>query len=273
MNKLKINLHITQKCNYSCRYCFAHFFNTNDLSVEQWKIIIDNLENSNLINYINFAGGEPCLYKGLLELIDYAKNKGFKTSIITNGSLLLHENIPTKDLFSKIDMLGISVDSFDKNDLIKLGCCTKQKNILEKSQLKEIIYLAKTINPNVKIKLNTVVSYINKNTQLTYIENEIIIDRWKFLKMKLFSNKEFSNKDLLIFDEEFEKFLKLNQRTNGEVIAENSLERSYLIIDNQGNFIDNKNDNYKIIGNLLKENFSNLFSKYQFDRELYKKRY
>ena len=91
--------------------------------------------------------------------------------------------------------------------------------------------------------------------------------------MKLFSNKEFSNKDLLIFDEEFEKFLKLNQRTNGEVIAENSLERSYLIIDNQGNFIDNKNDNYKIIGNLLKENFSNLFSKYQFDRELYKKRY
>lgn len=133
--------------------------------------------------------------------------------------------------------------------------------------------MAKTINPNVKIKLNTVVSYINKNTQLTYIENEIIIDRWKFLKMKLFSNKEFSNKDLLIFDEEFEKFLKLNQRTNGEVIAENSLERSYLIIDNQGNFIDNKNDNYKIIGNLLKENFSNLFSKYQFDRELYKKRY
>ena len=91
--------------------------------------------------------------------------------------------------------------------------------------------------------------------------------------MKLFSNKEFSNKDLLISDEEFEKFLKLNRRTNGEVIAENSLERSYLIIDNQGNFIDNKNDNYKIIGNLLKENFSNIFSKYQFDRELYKQRY
>ena len=91
--------------------------------------------------------------------------------------------------------------------------------------------------------------------------------------MKLFSNKEFSNKDLLISDEEFEKFLKLNRRTNGEVIAENSLKRSYLIIDNQGNFIDNKNDNYKIIGNLLKENFSNLFSKYQFDMELYKQRY
>ena len=170
-------------------------------------------------------------------------------------------------------MIGIKIDKFNKNNLIKLGCYTKQENILEKSQLKEIIYLAKTINPNIKIKLNTVVSSINKNTQLTQLENEIIIDRWKLLKMKLFSNKEFSNKDLLISDEEFEKFLKLNRRTNGEVIAENSLERSYLIIDNQGNFIDNKNDNYKIIGNLLKENFSNLFSKYQFDRELYKQRY
>ena len=29
----------------------------------------------------------------------------------------------------------------------------------------------------------------------------------------------------------------------------------------------------KTIGNLLKENFSNIFSKYQFDRELYKQRY
>ena len=45
-----------------------------------------NQQNSNLINYINFAGGEPCLYKGLLELTDYAKKKinGFPVMIFDN---------------------------------------------------------------------------------------------------------------------------------------------------------------------------------------------
>ena len=73
----KVNLHITQKCNYSCKYCFAHFENSNDLEIDDWKEIIDNLKSSNLINEINFAGGEPVLYKDFSKLVEYAYFKGF----------------------------------------------------------------------------------------------------------------------------------------------------------------------------------------------------
>ena len=42
-NHLKANLHLTETCNYRCRYCFAHFENGSDLPLEGWKQIVDNL--------------------------------------------------------------------------------------------------------------------------------------------------------------------------------------------------------------------------------------
>ena len=57
---LKINLHITQKCNYHCRYCFAHFENEKDLAVGDWKRIIDNIYASSDVDSFNFAGANPC---------------------------------------------------------------------------------------------------------------------------------------------------------------------------------------------------------------------
>ena len=111
MKKLKINLHITQKCNYHCRYCFAQFREKQDLPVEAWKRVIDNLEASGLVDRINFAGGEPVLYRGFPELVDYAYQKGFRLSVISNGSLMMDPKMVPEGFFRKIEMLGISVDS------------------------------------------------------------------------------------------------------------------------------------------------------------------
>ena len=82
MNGLKINLHITERCNFKCKYCFAIFNRKKDLPLESWKKIIDDLKADGRISAINFAGGEPVLYKNFPELIDYAKNLDFKLSII-----------------------------------------------------------------------------------------------------------------------------------------------------------------------------------------------
>ena len=54
---------------------------------------------------------------------------------------------------------------------------------------------------------------------------------------------------------------------------EPEIARSYIIIDNTGNLLDNFGDDYEIVGNILKENFSEVFSRYNFDRELYQSRY
>ena len=273
MKGFKINLHITEKCNYHCEYCFAHFRRNNDLPLEKWFKIIDDLKAAGNISAINFAGGEPVLYKNFPALVEYTKSLGFPVSIISNGSLLLNEKLMPLEIFKHFETLGISVDSFDETILKSLGCCDKKSKVLSKENLKRIIARAKSVNPSIKIKLNTVVSKLNLNERLTSLADEIEISRWKFLKMKVFTNKNFSNKYLTISDEEFQDFVRRNPLKDGVGVAEFTLTRSYIMIDNEGNLLDDFGDSYEIVGNVLEENFSDVFSRYKFDTELYQSRY
>ena len=273
MDGLKINLHITERCNYSCKYCFAHFDGKRDLPIKTWQKIIDDIKSASNVSAINFAGGEPVLYNNFPALVDYAKKCGFTVSLISNGSLLLNEKLAPLDMLKKLDIIGISADSFDEKILINLGCCDSAFKVLSKEKLLDVIDRVKSVNPTIKIKLNTVVSELNKNEQLTEIENKIKIDRWKFLKAKPFENKNFSNKNLIISDAEFENFVARNQRRKGKVVFESTTQRSYIIIDNVGNLLDNFGDDYEIVGNILEENFSEVFSRYKFNRQLYQERY
>ena len=273
LKNLKVNLHITERCNYRCRYCFAHFGSNRDLPLEDWRRIIDNLSASEMVSGINFAGGEPMLYPKFPALIDYAKRSGAAVSLISNGFYLLDERITPPDIFSKLDTLGISVDSVNEKILVELGCCNQKSKVLSQENLIAIVKRARALNPRIRIKLNTVVSKLNVNERLINIEKFIDVDRWKFLKMKPFRNKNFSNLDLTVSDEEFERFLKLNERSEGDSVPESSLVRAYIIIDNRGNLLDNAGDGHKVVGNLLEEKFEDVFARYAFDAQLYGSRY
>lgn len=273
MNHLKVNLHITERCNFKCRYCFAHFEDKNDMGLSDWKRVIDNLKRSGMVTQINFAGGEPVLHKDFAEIVDYAYGQGFELSVISNGSLLLDRlNLP-QDFFRKITTLGISVDSIVPETLQKLGCCDAGGNVLTKEKLARLLSVAKTENPDLVIKLNTVVTNLNVGEKLTHLERELPVARWKFLKTKRFDDGKRTNKSLEIGEEMFQAFLRRNARMQGESISESSLTRSYIIIDNRGSLIDNAEDNYKTVGSLLCEDFRTVFSRYAFDEELYADRY
>ena len=273
MNQLKVNLHITERCNFRCRYCFAHFENKQDMGISDWKRVIDNLRQSGMVSQINFAGGEPVLHRDFAEIVDYAYGQGFDLSVISNGSLLLEgKNLP-QDFFRKITTLGISVDSIEPETLRALGCCDAHDNVLTQEKLKHLLSVAKTENPDLLIKLNTVVTKLNAGESLTHLERELPIARWKFLKMKRFDDGQRTNKTLEIDEETFQNFLRSNARMQGESIPESSLTRSYIIIDNRGSLIDNAEDNYKTVGSLLREDFRTVFSRYAFDEELYADRY
>ena len=273
MNGLKVNLHITETCNYRCRHCFAHFDKRTDLPLKSWLAIIDNSKSSKIVSAINFAGGEPVFYRGFNELLRYAKESSFEVSLISNGSLLLDEKFFPAENFIYLSTLGISVDSLNENILLKLGRCDAKHNVLSENKLCELINTAKRINPSIKIKFNTVISQLNLHEHLTQIEQKIHIDRWKFLKVKAFDDNNFSNLDILVTDDEFSYFINRNKRSEGPAILEKSTARSYIVIDNQGNLLDNYNEQYEIVGNLLHESFAEVFSRYQFDRELYESRY
>ena len=270
---LKINLHITQKCNYHCRYCFAHFEDKKDLSVSAWKRIIDNIAQSGEVDAINFAGGEPVLYKGFPELLAYAREKCFRLSVISNGSLMRDPVLMPPSCFSFLDTLGISVDSVDPRTLVELGACTMNHEVLTREKITDLVRLARSHNPSIRIKVNTVVTNLNCKEDVTGLGRELGIDRWKMLRMKTFKNEAFSNEALLIGEEEFASFAKRHDKAVEDVVAENNMARSYIMVDNSGQLLDNVDEDYHAMGNLLYENFSDVFRRYSFDRETYESRY
>ena len=84
-----VNLHFTYECNNQCKFCHSHFYESKvcTLSVHDWKNIISSLEP--YCSRINFAGGEPLLFKPLInELIIHCSKIGLISTIITNGEYL-----------------------------------------------------------------------------------------------------------------------------------------------------------------------------------------
>lgn len=269
----KINLHITQKCNYACKYCFAHFDNHDDLTLDQWKHIIDNLKASGLVDAINFAGGEPVLYRDFPALVNYAYDQGFKLSIITNGSLMLNPKLMPPELFAKFDTLGISVDSINPKTLVALGACNKSHEVLTYDKLSQLISLARSVNPSIRVKLNTVITNLNADEDLTIVGQELDIARWKMLRMKLFVHDEFDNTSLLASQSDFDGFVSRHSAVSRDVVPENDLTRSYIMVDNQGCLLDDETEEYKVVGSLLTEDFTDVFDRYAFDEATYASRY
>jgi len=77
IKELVINWHITEKCNYSCKFCYAKYQYANNIESELNR----SLDNSKKMLYevynfftnefdrpirLNFAGGEPFLTGNIL---------------------------------------------------------------------------------------------------------------------------------------------------------------------------------------------------------------
>lgn len=270
----KLNFHITNRCNYNCKYCFGKFKNDN-LSLDDVKKIIDNINNyfieENILDkWINFAGGEPLLYKHLDDAISYANSLGIKVSIITNGYLLTEEKI--KSWKNKISCIGISVDSLDKDTDIKIGrCCGK--NTLEKDKL---IQLAKVIhNVGIDLKINTVVSKFNITEDFSKLYDELKPKKVKLLQMHIVNRINDQAKDYKITKDEFFNFSKKYENKSYKLVKEEegSMENSYLMIDPSGYFTINNKGEYEKPKNCLQEPFSEIVKRSGINEQKFKSRY
>ena len=291
MNKIKVNIHLTEVCNYNCRYCFAHFEKHNALSKEQWIKIIDNCSSSGLVKEINFAGGEPMLLPYLTDLAEHVNSSGLACSLITNASRMNEEwIIRYAGLFRTI---GISVDSFVTETIKNTGRCTASGKIQDADRYAAIIRMIKQYHPEVKIKLNTVVNSLNKNELPADFFNEksVVVDRWKLLKMTYFDDGCHDNSFLIVSDEEFNKFVKTNLEALGvsdysnekvlyhtndnmEIVAERNINGAYYMIDAGGYLVDDTlNSSYTRVINCLDEPFSKGLEKLTLYADIYESRY
>ncbi len=117
---IKINFHINEVCNYCCKYCFRDksIFTIKGI----YKQVLDNLKESGLVEVVNIVGGEPTYNKELLlEILNYCKQIGLKTTIVTNGLRLARDNEFLQEVCKYVECIGVSIDSFDTNINLQLG--------------------------------------------------------------------------------------------------------------------------------------------------------
>jgi len=262
-----VNLHLLENCNYHCKHCFAHFNYVVTLSAHDWKQIIDNITKKTPVSRFNLAGGEPLLYKGLDELIEYINSKNIQVSLITNGHLLSEEHI--RRFKGKVSMVGLSIDALQPELLRKIGRCTENQEVLS---LEKCVILCKSLRRNkIKLKINTVVSRLNLHEDFTNFIRTVCPTRWKILKMKQFSSVNLDNTGLEITENEFNRFC--STYTSLPHIQEASLKNSYIMVDAGGRLVDNSGESYTVSANLLNEDFETALNTMRFDRELYEARY
>ena len=237
LNK-NFNLHLTDLCNYRCKYCFVKK-EKKFLSLDECKHIVDNISNYFVTNNIsdgkiNIAGGEPTTCRYLQDIIDYIVEKDIKVTLITNGSMLTESFIEKNR--NKLYMIGLSVDSIKTSTNVLIGRCTYGKGkVLDYNQLRKICLCIKA--NGILLKINAVVSKLNLNEDILQLLEDVCPNRLKFLQMLPFD--DFS-KCISVSNAEFAEYLKKYQKFNYVPEYSADIAGSYMIFDSSG-FVSTNN--------------------------------
>jgi MoaA/NifB/PqqE/SkfB family radical SAM enzyme len=88
-----LSIEVTTRCNGSCLHCFARFgiSRRSSLPVDLVKGIMGEGYGAGY-RHLHFTGGEPLLWEGLFEALDYGFGVGYETVLLnTNGTLITEE--------------------------------------------------------------------------------------------------------------------------------------------------------------------------------------
>lgn len=286
IKELVINWHITEVCNYDCKYCFAKWGRPKELhrSLEQIEKLLDNLSayfikgHSSLeseLGYetvrLNLAGGEPMMLGSTFFIVlMLAKQKGFKTSIITNGHYLVNSLLD----FPKnvLDMVGISFDSQNLSTRKEIGRIDRKGNSLNADDLKIALEGLFKTQKGIKTKINTVVNSLNYEEDFSSLIGELKPYKWKVLQVM-----PYGDDDLLISKEKFNQFVERHSGLGLPLFAESNstMTESYLMIDPLGRFYQNSKNSsgYKYSDSINQCGVENALTQIAFNPKTFLSRY
>ena len=115
-----VTIEVDYSCMFRCKMCqmWTKDFKTSRIGNNK---ILSNCAIEGIIaelcsigvKSIYFCGGEPFLRKDFLDIAKYCKSKGLYCSTISNG-YLINEDLAKQIVTSRIDSIGISIDSADR---------------------------------------------------------------------------------------------------------------------------------------------------------------
>ena len=273
-----VNYHLWRTCNMKCKFCYATYDSvlpaevTGGLPLEQARLLIQALRASGF-RKLTFAGGEPTLCPWLLETVGYAKDIGFKTALVSNGSRLTDELIAM--MAPSLDWIALSIDSMSDQVNLAQGRAIAGQRLLPMARL---ISIARQFSRlGVRLKINTVVTRLNSDEVLLPLIEQVGPERWKIMRVLEIANENDRAMPFLSIGEgEFEEFVKRNSAVppGTQQIAEDNDDMigSYVMIDPGGRFIDNSANAYRVSAPILTVGVEAALRGISLSREVFERR-
>lgn len=262
---------ITPRCNEHCGFCYRNS-NNKELDLEYNKIILKKILDFG-VDKISFVGGEPLLYNGLFELLEWGRSysKGKTMFSITTNAIMLSDfkdnvitiNAEMMDLILKMfDWVTFSLDAPNKEIQSLMG-----RNPIHYNRIITLLEYFRNNNIQNKVKINTVVSNINFNyiIDLYKILCEYPVKRWKLFRFLPSRGSALEYKDKYYISKEafmnkMQEVTKYNIQNKIKISVNgyDNFNNSYITISPDGKLIVYDNGKYKNKVDLLCEDISQI---------------
>lgn len=240
---IAVNFHLWPKCNLRCTFCYAGFPEARQvLPVADAVALIAALRRAGT-DKVTFVGGEPTLHPHLAELVRHAHGLGLTTCVVTNGARLPKL---LDDCDSQLDWVGLSVDSGLESVQAQLGRGAGDhiaKSIAHADELRR---------RGIRVKLNTVVTALNWQEDMSELVRRIRPDRWKaFQVLEIQGENDGKVGPLLITSDQYGQFVARHQHLAAEGLGlvpedNDAMRGSYVMINPQGQFFTNEHGRYLV---------------------------
>jgi len=269
---MEVSYFINNICNLGCRHCYVGYEeNKNALSVEQWKIVFDELISMGALTFGN-VGKEPVLaWNETRELLLYFKEKRqsipkLRFGFVTNGTMLDKSKIEELERI-RPDYIDISLDGTkDAHDYIRgfgnYGRTMKNLKLTSEYEVIKKVFISFTANKfnittigrlvdslyNMGVKKMLISPYITRDKlDSLYLSDEGII-KWveKLLAGNVIDFSKYQGLNIYIKNDYSTTLNLMEKLVNRGIIDKNNL-----LVDDYG-VIFNK---YTFCGNDLYFNY------------------
>ena len=191
-----LQISLTNRCNLSCRMCsIANSLpKDQELSTAQILHAIDEAQGYG-IKEILLTGGEPFLREDLFQITKYCFNKGLRSIVTTNGTLI-NDQLAEPIINSKISHLHFSIDGLEEtNDYFRgpgaFGKIVKAVNLLNRMREKESFF-------SIGFACTVMDTNVNQLLGLVKLADDLNVDVINFQPL-VKDNSNFLDKTLPLF--------------------------------------------------------------------------
>ncbi|TFF91902.1 radical SAM protein [Candidatus Thorarchaeota archaeon] len=173
---------VTYRCNNKCRFCYAYspYRDTEEMTTEQIKRVIDIIVDDAKAPSLSFTGGEPTLREDIFELIRHARDRGLRVNLITNGRRCASKEFVQKLVDAGLHSAQVSIEGpeAETHDYIVGAPGAFEQTVQGVKNLRETdIYThcnTTICKPNID-KLEDLVDFLADELELSYFSMNMVI--------------------------------------------------------------------------------------------------